>query len=127
MSYALNGISLGAVRGIRFSTVERADIMGMPFSGADSTLVYSFDGVVRKITIVGLYTGTTSEINTFISNIHALMDGQQSVGSGYALTSGADDFPQNLNITVHVEDFDFNWEISAPPVISYTLKLIQRA
>jgi len=127
MTYTLDSNSLGSVRSIRFSTVERADVMGMPFDDSDDTLVLSFEGVVRKITLVGIYTGTTTQIDTFIDTIHALQDGQQGGGSGYTFATGADDMPKSMSLTVHLEDFQFTWGVDAYNVLDYTLKLIERA
>jgi len=127
MAFTLNTTGLGSVRAVRFGTVEKADVMGIPFTASSSTLVYSFAGVERKITIMGIYTGSKSTIDTFIDTIHALEDGQQGGGSGYTLASGASDLPANLSITVHLEDFSFNWGVDSPNTIDYTLKMIERA
>ena len=129
MAYTLNGTSLGMVKAVRFGTVERADfVMGLYGFGPASTQVYGFAGVERKITFMGIFTGTKTQIDTFIDTIHALLDGQQSPsGTGYTLASGATDLPANLSITVHLEDFSFNWGVDSPNTIDYTLKMIERA
>jgi len=127
MAYTLNGTSLGVVRAVRFGTMERPFTMGMPFMDSNDTLVYSFEGVERKITLMGIFTGTKTQIDTFIDAIHALEDGQQGAGTGYTLASGATDLPNSLSIKVHLEDFSFNWVIDSPLTIDYTLKMIERA
>lgn len=129
MTYTLATIGLGNIERVRFSTVERGEVYGIPFAASSSTLVYSFDGVKRNITVSGKFTGAAlSTIDTFIDAIDALQDGQQGSGSGYAFATGADMLPLSQSYTVHLEKFTWEWAVEPSQLaIVYTLELIQRA
>ena len=123
----LDSNALGSIKSIYFQTVEKSDAWGMPNDGPAATLVFSWDGVTRKITLQALFTGTKTQIDTFIDAIDALLDGSQGRGSGYAFATSADDLPKSQSYTVHLEDFSWRWTLDKADNLDYTLKMIQRA
>ena len=127
MAYTLATNTLGSVTSIKMQKVERGDDYGIPFSDSSATYVYSFDGVERRITITGVFTGTLTAIDTWIDTIEALVDGLQGAGTGYAFASGTTELPKSQSYTVHLEDFTYDWLVDdGLTSVKYTMKMIQR-
>ena len=127
MAYTLATNSLGSVTSIKMQKMERGDVYGIPFSDSSATYVYSFDGVERRISITGVFTGTLTAIDTWIDTIEALVDGLQGAGTGYAFASGTTELPKSQSYTVHLEDFTYDWLVDdGLTSVKYTMKMIQR-
>jgi len=127
MAFTLATNGLGHVNNIRVEEEEKADLFGMPMDDSDATLVYSWSGVIRRITITGTYAGTASTVSSFITTISALIDGEQGIGAGYAFASESTDVPASISWTVHLESFIYSWTDEYQSEITYTMKLIERA
>jgi len=127
MAYTLATNSLGSVTSIKMQKMERGDVYGIPFSDSSATYVYSFDGVERRISITGVFTGTLTAIDTWIDTIEALVDGAQGAGSGYTFATGTTELPKSQSYTVHLEDFTYDWLVDdGLTSVKYTMKMIQR-
>jgi len=50
----------------------------MPFEDSDEAVLMDLMGTSRTITISGVFTGTVSELRTFISDIEGLQNGNQA-------------------------------------------------
>ena len=73
----LNGIALNKLQ--RIGNELNGNIIPIPMPGGDSSETETFDmlGVTRIISLSGVFVGTTSEIKTKITNIEAIVDGDQ--------------------------------------------------
>lgn len=126
MAYTLGGYGLGRVKSISITKTEKADSMSIPYTDSNELLVFSYEGARRQINISGLYTPQDGNVSTFINNIEGLINGQQTLGSGISLVTGADDYPASTTFVVHIEEFRWTWDVGNADSITYSLKLIER-
>ena len=116
---ALN--DLGYVRSEKHSFRSTLDVAGMPGADSSYTEIYDEEGVVRVITIQGVYKSTTQDgiYTGFIDNIQALMDGDQSTPIAFVSGIGAG------TIQVYIRDFDYEVDEGQFGRCNYTLTLVE--
>jgi len=114
----LNGTDLGKVT-LESPTKESGlFIQPLPLTDSDKALLMDILGTNRTINITGEFTGTKSQIQTFIAAIEALQNGNQ--GSGFTYVS--DLWP---NKTVLIQTFSAEWQEANTNSLPYTLTLIE--
>lgn len=118
----LAGIDLGRIQMER--QAKDAGLTEIPLPGLDSASTYLLDlfGVTRRVTLRGIKTGTTAEIETFIEAIETIINGAQSTS---AFVSSLIVSPASINVLVR----NFSWEYVPGAVgkVAYTLELTQGA
>jgi hypothetical protein len=113
----LNSKSLGNVETI--SWTKDANIVPLPFPGADSDSTETFDlnGPVKILTVVGVFTGANVvAVRSQVDDIDSLINGKQE-----SVIFSSD---ETGNLNVKVASFDVTWEIPSNRA-TYTLKLIE--
>lgn len=90
----------------------------LPFSDSDDALIMDLMGTSRTITIAGRKTGAVADLRTFIQNIEALQNGEQS--SLVFVSSWT-----NVNKNVLIQDFTHDKADADESSVSYTLTLIE--
>lgn len=98
-------------------------IMPLYLSDADNTDVFDYGGVIKTITLTGVYIAeTVANLKTWIDSVEALQNGHQDTGAGYPLT-----FVDDLRGTIKVKVLDFNSTFmeAEPTKVNWTLKLVQ--
>ncbi len=98
-------------------------IMPLYLNDADLTDVLDFGGVVKTITLTGVYQGAnTAAIKTWIASIEALIQGHQDIQAGAPYT-----FIDDLRGTIKVKiiDFDTTWLEGDPTKVTWILKIVQ--
>lgn len=117
---SLEGTDLGAIQMER--QVKDTGLTEMPIPASDSADAFLLDlfGVIRRITIRGIKTGTTSQVETFIEAIETITNGSQSAS---AFVSSLIASPSSINVFVR----NFAWEYVPGAVgkVAYTLELTQ--
>jgi hypothetical protein len=119
MVYSLTGLSsLGTVTSE--DSTKDAQLFQMPMPMADSTSAIMLDlfGVARTINIKGIFTGTTSEIETFIGQLDALVNGTQSNKTYHSDKS-------NANYIVLIQSARWTSEEGAPTKVDYDISMIE--
>ena len=109
---------------------KRATLTEMPLYGLDSdeAFVMDFGGAVRIIDLRGEYGGATaSQAKTFVSNLEALINGQQdsTVTPSYPLEF--ESLMRTTNIRVKVADVNYTVVAGEVYIVRYSLKLIESA
>jgi hypothetical protein len=64
------------------------NIITMPAADSNATLIFDFMGVQRDITIEGIYVGSVANQISFISNLEAYCDGEQTKSTYASETLG---------------------------------------
>lgn len=115
----LDGNELDNVEMISYT--KDANIVPLPFPGADSSSTETWDllGVTKNITIVGTYTGAVATVKADIDILAALIDGDQS--SSVSLVTD-----ELGTISVKIASLDVIWD-TLNNKAKYTLKLIEGA
>ena len=128
MTYTLANISLGQVQEENHSVSSNLDTETYPMSGSKDIEALDNGNVVRKITIRGRYTDTSTNVmNNFIQPIDALQNGDQNVITFHSdmwdlttvgnYTSG--------NFLVKVEHFRPSIKVGEETSVEYTLELVE--
>lgn len=119
---SINSVDLGDVKSESDSKSSNLFMQALPFTDSASTLLMDLMGTSRTITVTGVKTGTTAECNTFIDNIEALQNADQSAGytfkSSWRTTPGKDK-------NVLIEEFSHEKSEADESRVSYTLVLFQ--
>ncbi len=124
----INGIILhdGANAMINDNTCRKESVLSvlpLYLSDSDATDVFDFGGVVKTITLSGIYINTsTANLKTWIDSIEALQQGHQDVDAG-APYAFADDLRGSL--LVKVLDFSSTWVEGDPSKVTWTIKIVQ--
>ncbi len=93
----------------------------MPASDSDKAILLDLLGVTRTINIDGIFTGTATQLNTFIVAIEALNNGAQT---GVTFVSSLSTY---ANKKVFVDSFGWNFAKGDPNKITYSLQLTEGA
>jgi len=93
--------------------------MPMPTSDSNSAFLLDIFGVLKTITVDGIFTGTLAEQNTFITNIEGIANGNQSPVS--FVSSHTSYAAKN----VLVQNFSWTVTKSNPGYVTYSLTLIE--
>ena len=118
----INSVDLGDIKSEGDSKLSNLFIQAIPFSDSDETLLMDLFGANRTITLTGIKTGTTAELNTFVDNIEALQDADQ--GAGYTFVSSWRTSP-GKDKTVLIEDFTHTKAEADESKLGYTLVLFE--
>lgn len=118
VSPTLNGQSLGSVSSINFSKTADLETLPMPLNDSDGTITFDYGGVVKKINVSGKFTGnTTSAVKTFIDNISAIIDGEQTNSINFV----SDELG---TISVKIESYNVTWNIPSNNA-DYSIQLVE--
>lgn len=90
----------------------------IPISAINQQEVYNILGISRTMSVNGTYTGTTAVIQTFISEIQALIDGTAQDPSTFSST-------ETGSLTVYIDQFSWVWEGVPSNRITYEIKLLE--
>lgn len=93
----------------------------LPTFDSDKSVLLDIFGVSRTITITGIFTGTTTALNTFITAIETIANGSQT---GVTFASSLTTF---ANKKVFVKNFRWSFIKGTPNKIDYSLELIEGA
>lgn len=122
MAYSLAGILLNDGNSILQSEnmVKAPQLTPLPVPLADSTSTDTFDfgGVIRTITIDGVYVGTQAEINTFMESIEDIANGNQATTIAFV-----SDVRGTFN--VKIDNVDSTYSAGRSRQIAYTIRLIE--
>ena len=98
-------------------------IMPLYLSDSDETDVFDFGGVVKTITLTGVYIGAdVAALRTWIDSLEELAQGHQDEKAGYPLT-----FVDDLRgiLKVKVLDFNSSYQEAVGTKINWTLKIVE--
>lgn len=117
----LDGNDLGRIQ--TESQNKDSSLFNQPLPGSDSSTSILLDlfGVIRTISIDGIKSGTATVLNTFITDIEALIGGGQS---GVTFVSSLSTFASKK---VFVNSFNWDYVKGDPNKISYSLELTEGA
>ena len=118
MAATIGGKSLGAVSSE--SSTKSSNLLNfpMPASDSDAALLVDIMGTSRTITINGKFTGTVSQLRTYITDIEAIQNGTQT-GSTFVSSW------TNVNKTVFIQDFTWDKSEADESKVGYTLTLAE--
>ena len=113
----LNGIELTGVDTIRVSKSANIIPLPIPTQDSDATEVFDLLGVVKTISITGLFSGgSAAATKSLLDSIEELIDGNQGV-----ITFESD---QQGTISCMVASVDSTWQVPGFTA-TYDIKLIQ--
>ena len=93
----------------------------LPTLDSDKSILLDIFGVSRTISIEGIFTGTASQLNTFIVAMETINSGTQT---GSTFVSSLSTFS---NKTVFMNDFSWNFIAGSPNKIDYSIELLEGA
>ena len=92
----------------------------IPASDSDQAFLLDLFGVTRRISIEGIKSGSSAQLETFIETIEAIIDGNQAVS---AFVSSLIASPASINVLIR--NFTWSFTRGSPSKINYSLELIQ--
>ncbi len=118
MAATLGGINLGDVTSETQAKNSGLFNLPLPYSDSSDVLIMDLFGTSRIITIEGVKTGVVADLRTFITNIEAIQNGEQS-GSTFVSSW------TNANKTVLIQDFSYTKSEADENKLTYSLTLIE--
>lgn len=115
---SIGGVDLGEVKSESSTKSSGIFNTALPFSDSETALIMDLLGTSRTISIEGIKTGTVSQLRTFVTNLEALQNGQQS---GMTFVSSW----TNADKTVLIQDFTHTKVEGDESRVTYTLTLIE--
>lgn len=123
MAYTIAGItSLGSIQEENVSKEANLTALPLYLSDSDDTDVFDFGGVVRLVTLTGIRSDTTANLQTFVGEIMGLITGAQE----------PPDYPKDyhsdtLNATIKVKflNVNYNYVAGDPRKIYYIIRMIE--
>jgi len=120
MSATIGTKSLGDVQSEESTKSSGLFDMPMPLQDSDKTLIMDLMGTTRTITVNGSFTGTTSELRTFIGDIETLQNGEQT-----ALTFVSSWYTGYSETTFLIQGFTHTKDSADENRVKYTLTLLE--
>jgi len=114
----IGGVDLGTVTSETSAKNSNLFNQPLPLSDSDEALLMDLFGTSRTITVEGVKTGAVADLRTFITNIEAIQDGEQS-GSTFVSSW------TNANKTVLIQDFTHTKVQADESKVNYTLTLLE--
>ena len=93
----------------------------LPTSDSDKSILLDLFGINRTITIEGIFSGSLTQQNTFITDIEGIQNGTQ-IGVTFVSSQ-----TNTSNKTVFVQDFSWNFSAGKPNKVNYFLTLLEGA
>ncbi len=113
---SVGGIDLGEVTSEISTKSSNLFFQAFPLSDSDKALIMDLFGTSRTISVTGYKTGTVAQLRTFVTNIEAIQNGEQS-GSTFVSSW------TNVNKIVLINDFSVDKASSDENKVNYTLEL----
>lgn len=110
--------SMGTIRSESTSMDSQLFQMPIPASPSSDTFVLDLFGVVKNITIEGIFVGSSAAISTFIGQLEGLTPGTQTY---YKWASDA----KGSSINVNVLTTSWNMEEGSPTKVNYNISMIE--
>ena len=117
----LDGTDMGRIQSESQNKDSSLFNQPLPGSDSDTSILLDLFGVTRTIRIDGIKSGSAAVLNTFITDIEALIAGGQS---GVTFVSSLSTF---ANKKVFVNFFNCNYLKVDPNKISYSLQMTEGA
>jgi hypothetical protein len=121
--------TLGTVKNISIEHNSPLDVMGMPYSGDTSTLIFDTEGVITKIKVSGQFFETNAAtMDANITILQSLLSGQQYVALPCVFwwdIQKLDSQPKGYFVAV--ENFSFTRSEKDTACVNYNLSLVRRA
>lgn len=95
--------------------------MAIPLKNSADALALDLFGTSKNITVRGVYSGTASQINTFIVELEKLISGDQSNNAIFNSDWGTGSHTYNAL----VQTTRFNLEPGAPGLVRWEIQLIE--
>lgn len=114
----LDGVDLGNVERI----IRNKNTNLIPFSLIDGQKVAKLLGIERTLNVIGSYTGTTSDIQSFIDDIEGRADG--STFTSIVFRSDETD-RSGSGLDVFIQEFQWEWEGVPSNRINWQLNLLE--
>jgi hypothetical protein len=118
-SPTLDSKSLGNLHSITIEKNAQIQQIPMPLSNSDQTINFDMMGVLRTITLSGVWTGTTTAaVKSLVDAIEGIMDGDQAVIVFTSDSTG--------DINVMIESIVATWNFEGVAVVcTYTIRLLE--
>lgn len=120
MTYTLDGMSsLGTVTNEESTKDAGLFQQPLPASNSSSAILIDIFGTSRTITVSGIFTGTTGDIQTFISELDALVNGTQTSTKTFHSDKS------NANYEVLINSVSWSSEEGAVGKINYNITMTE--
>ena len=116
----LDGVNLGIVSRETQTKLSNLFLHPLPYSDSSESILLDIFGCQKDISVSASFTGSLTELRTFIGQIEGIQDGQQT-GSEYV--GGLVTTVKN----VFINRFSWNWNEGDTERITYDLDLIEGA
>lgn len=118
MSASIGGVDLGDVNSE--SSIKSSNLFNfpMPLSDSDEAILMDIFGTSRTITVEGVKVGAVADLRTFVNDIEAIQNGEQS-GSTF-ISSWT-----NSNKIVLIQDFSHTKVSADESKVGYNLTLTE--
>ena len=110
--------AVGSITGLKWSNEAGIDAMPLPGGGSTGTWLTDFNGVERRLTVEGVWTGTSTQIKAQIKDVNDLQDGLQSSGAFVST------FIDGATINVMIDKLSIDWDIVGG-MAKWSLSLVQ--
>ena len=120
MAATIESVELGEVSSESSTKSSNLFNFPMPLSDSDQAILMDIFGTTRTITVDGVKTGVVADLRTFINNIEALQNGEQSNLTFVSSWT-------NANKEVLIQDFTHTKISADESKVSYTLIMTEGA
>lgn len=114
----LAGVDLGTVSDESSTKSSNLFNFPMPLSDSDQAILMDIFGTSRTITLSGVKTGVIADLRTFVNNIEALQNGEQSNLTFVSSWT-------NANKEVLIQDFTHTKIKADESLVGYNLTLVE--
>ena len=121
MSTTVGGVDIGYVSSEIVKKEAVLTVMPLPLSNSDETDVFDFGGATQRITVTSVLEESLANIRTSVTNLKALISGDQFNTVAY-ISDGL--FP-DPGINVKVENVDVTYYGGKVRIADITLTLIE--
>lgn len=116
----INSVSLGVVKVEDHSKNANLDENPMPLTDSNNAQAWDFNGVLREIRLEGIFAADNiANLRTFVSNMEALINGNQTSPYDYA-----SDFTGTI-FKVKVRSFRWIYSEASPLAIDYNIEFVE--
>jgi hypothetical protein len=127
--YYGNFQTLGSIKNISIEHNSPLDVMGVPYGGDTTTLIFDTEGVITKIKVSGQFFETTAAtMDANITALQSMLTGSQCVGLPYVFwwdIQLVDGRPKPYYVAM--ENFTFTRSEKDTACTNYSLSLVRRA
>ncbi len=119
------------IQSIRMSKESQLETIPYPTRDSQYSIVLDIMGVIRNITITGNVQGTTAQLQQFIYDLEARINGNQYNNTAptktvqFTTSIGGKTSAGKVTYNVVIKTFSWTFDAGVPGQINYTLEMVE--